>query len=165
MPKRYGPLAPFRKEDLWKPSTERVPVTKGCGLQLEATRMSFGRHAERNLRSMAHGLLENTPGRITCQVCPWLISTSSGRYICKERRTILCMSQRVTRVKTRFGELRDIYNWRETFLSSSLVQFHSLQVFVFSGMGSLRRNSSTQMNVGPWLWTSYLNCLRLFSHL
>lgn len=105
---------------------------------------------ERNRRPMTHGLLENTPGRITCQVCPWLISTGSRRYICEERRMV-CMSHRVTGVKTAFGELHGACNWRETFLSPSLVQFYSAGSArpPPRGMGILRKTSETQINRGP----------------
>lgn len=64
-------------------------LIKGCAFQFEATRISFGKHAERNLRPMTYGLLENIPRSITCQMCPWLISTSAGRYVCNEREKVV----------------------------------------------------------------------------
>lgn len=94
MPKRHGPLDPLREEDIKKPSTERRSQLPRCVVSgLELLEWVLANPLKEILGPWPiHDLLENTPGRNTCQMCPWLISTSSGRCICRGRRDRLCVS-------------------------------------------------------------------------
>lgn len=105
MPKGHGPLDLLSGGDIWKPSTERSLLPRCVVLGLKPLEWLLANPLKEILGPWpTHGLLENT-GRNTCQVCPWLIATSSRRCICKERRKMLCVSQRMTGEKTVFLEL------------------------------------------------------------
>ena len=107
MPKRYRALEPSREEDIWKSLAERRSLLPGgvvSALKLQGCVLTNTEIIPRpRPRPRPAAFWEiHIHGRITCQVCPWLISASSRRCICNEREKMLCMTQRVTRVKTAF---------------------------------------------------------------
>ena len=134
-----------------------------CGFGFEAPRMTFGKFSERNLGPMFHAWSpgKHTREKNTCQVCPWLIPTSSGRCICKEKREMLC--QRVAGGKTVFWSCM-VSATREK--NSSPSAWPTVDCFCFSRdrEASGQRVSNTNE---AWLITlgNFLTCPTLcFSH-